>query len=342
MLTIHTPDHALHRGTSELSDGRLRESYECPERVGNVLVHLRKAGLGEIVLADEVGLDVLTGIHSRDYLDFLETAWDSWAAEGRDCDALPFVWPGRGMRRVRPEHIDGQLAYYAFDVGTPITAGTWPAAIAAARVAVSGATRLSGGEPAVFSLCRPPGHHAASDVYGGYCFLNNAAAAAQRLRETGASRVAILDIDYHHGNGSQSIFYDRSDVLFASIHAAPEHDYPYFSGFADERGVGDGEDCNLNIPLPRHTTFDAWAGALDAACSRVERFRADALVVSLGVDTYAGDPISDFLLQSDDYFRAGERIAKVGRPTLFVMEGGYAVDAIGINVVNVLAGFCST
>lgn len=329
----------MHRGTSELSDGRLRESFECPERLDKILSRLSAAGFDELIAPDAGGLDILREIHSEDYLNFLETAWALWTAQGRDCDALPFVWPARGMRQYRPEHIDGQLAYYAFDVGTPITAGTWQAATTAARVAISGAKRLSAGEPAAFALCRPPGHHAARNLFGGYCFLNNAAAAAQQLINNGATRVAILDVDYHHGNGTQSIFYERSDVFFVSIHAAPEMDFPYFTGFADERGAGDGEQFNLNFPLPWETNFEKWFKALDEACQAVQGYEPDALVVSLGVDTYEGDPISNFLLQNDDYLKVGRRIAQLGTPTLFVMEGGYAVDDIGINVVNVLTGF---
>jgi acetoin utilization deacetylase AcuC-like enzyme len=206
-------------------------------------------------------------------------------------------------------------------------------------VALTGAEQLRGGARGAFALCRPPGHHAARDLYGGYCFLNNAAIAAQYLRDHGAARVAILDVDYHHGNGTQDIFYDRADVLFVSLHGDPATEFPYFSGYADEMGAGDGAGFNLNFPLPAGTTFGEWRAALAKALQRVREFGADTLVVSLGVDTYMGDPISSFQLDSPDFTAYGSLIGACGLPTLFVLEGGYAVAEIGINVVNVLCGF---
>ena len=198
---------------------------------------------------------------------------------------------------------------------------------------------MRAGARAAFALCRPPGHHAARDLYGGYCFLNNAAIAAQYLRDHGAARVAILDVDFHHGNGTQDIFYDRADVLFVSLHGDPAEAFPYFSGYADETGAGAGSGCNLNFPLPRATEFAAWRAALETGLARIRAFGPDALVVSLGVDTYAGDPISFFRLQSSDFTAYGGLIASCRVPTVFVLEGGYAVAEVGVNVVNVLAGF---
>jgi acetoin utilization deacetylase AcuC-like enzyme len=188
-------------------------------------------------------------------------------------------------------------------------------------------------------LSRPPGHHAGADFFGGYCFLNNAALAAQHLRDQGAVRVAVLDIDYHHGNGTQSIFYERVDVLFTSIHGDPHTEYPFFLGYADERGAGAGLGFNHNLPLPRGTGFALWSAALQDALDGIQRFGAQALVVSLGVDTFEGDPISGFSLKSADYLRVGQAIAAAGLPTVFVFEGGYAVAEVGVNAVNVLEGF---
>ena len=222
---------------------------------------------------------------------------------------------------------------------TSISHGTWEAARAAADVALTGASQIKEGARAAFALCRPPGHHAARDLYGGYCFLNNAAIAAQYLRDAGAARVAILDVDFHHGNGTQDIFYDRPDVLYISLHGDPAEAFPYFSGFADETGTGAGAGFTLNLPLPPGTKFGAWQDALRAALLRIENFRADALVVSLGVDTFAEDPISFFRLQSADFSTYGRMIGASALPTLFVLEGGYAVGEIGVNVVNVLTGF---
>jgi acetoin utilization deacetylase AcuC-like enzyme len=198
---------------------------------------------------------------------------------------------------------------------------------------------VAAGDRSAYALCRPPGHHAGRAVFGGYCFLNNAALAAQHLLDDGARRVAVLDIDYHHGNGTQDIFYRRADVLFASIHADPRTEYPFYLGHADETGDGAGEGFNLNLPLAAGATSAQWFAALETACIRIAGFGADALVVSLGVDTFAGDPLSRFALQSADFLRIGERIAHLGLPTAFVFEGGYSVAEIGINVVNVLEGF---
>jgi acetoin utilization deacetylase AcuC-like enzyme len=215
---------------------------------------------------------------------------------------------------------------------------TWAAASASADCALSGAAAIASGARAAFALCRPPGHHASHDLYGGYCFLNNAAIAARALQRAGAARVAILDIDNHHGNGTQSIFYRDGSVFFASLHADPHDDYPYFSGHADESGEGDGRDTTINIPLPLGTDYVGWSEALSGFLRRISAYGPDALVVSLGVDIYEGDPISHFRIESDRFASIGEDIGRLGLPTLFAMEGGYAVEAIGLNVARVLAG----
>ena len=338
VLTVFSPDHRLHHGKAELIDGALCPCHERPERADLVHDAVGAAGLGEIMGPEDFGLGPIARVHSPRYLDFLQSAWGAWTAAGRSGDALPLSWAVRGMRQVEPEHIDGRLSFYSFDAGTPITAGTWQAALSAAHVALTGARRLHSGERFVFALCRPPGHHAAADYYGGYCFLNNAAIAAQYLVDGGAARVAILDIDYHHGNGTQSIFYERDDVLFVSIHGDPRQEYPFFLGHADERGSGRGEGCNVNLPLRWQTSAADWLAALDSGLGIIKDFAADALVVSLGLDTFVDDPISQFRLQSADYLAVGAGIAALGLPTLFVLEGGYAVTDLGVNAVNVLIG----
>jgi acetoin utilization deacetylase AcuC-like enzyme len=176
-------------------------------------------------------------------------------------------------------------------------------------------------------------------MYGGYCFFNNAAVVAHHLASAMGAKLTVLDVDYHHGNGTQSIFYDRDDVLVANIHGCPSFEYPHFLGYADEIGAGRGEGFNLNLPLAAASAWDLWGAALETACQRIAAFGPDVVLVSLGVDTYQNDPISSFKLDSPDYLRMGERIAALGKPTLFVMEGGYAVAEIGINAVNVLEGF---
>lgn len=339
MKTIYSEDHRLQDGKAELNDGKLVPCHERPQRADMVLDRVKAVGLGEILAPTAHGREPLARVHADNFLTFLETAWDAWVAEHGAYDALPLNWAVRGMQNREPEVIDGKLSYFSFDAGSPITAGTWRAATASADVALTGVDHLDAGERVVFGLCRPPGHHAAGDYYGGYCFLNNAAIAAQALRDRGLAKVAVLDVDYHHGNGTQTIFYGRDDVFFTSIHGDPRQEFPYFLGYADETGEGAGNGFNQNYPLPWGTGFAPWLAALEDACARIRGFGAQALVVSLGVDTYKGDPISRFKLDCDDYPVIGATIAKLGLPTLFVMEGGYAVEAIGVNAVNVLTGF---
>ena len=339
MKTVYTEDHRLQDGQAELIDGKLLPCFEMPRRADIVLDRVKACGLGSVLEPESFGPKPLARVHDPAFLRFLETAWEAWVAEHGAYDALPLVWPTRGFHPREPEAIDGKLSYFSFDAGTPITAGTWRAACGAANVALTGQSLIAAGERAVFSLCRPPGHHANADSYGGYCFLNNAAIAAQAFLDQGAVRVAVLDIDYHHGNGTQAIFYDRPDVLFASLHGHPAQEFPYFAGYAEEIGIGPGEGFNLNLPLRWGTSFEAWGAALEQACRRIADYAPDALVISLGLDTFEDDPISHFKLKSEDYLRVGARIATLGLPTLFVMEGGYAVDALGVNTVNVLSGF---
>ncbi|MBM3519048.1 MAG: histone deacetylase family protein, partial [Alphaproteobacteria bacterium] len=232
MRTVYAPEHRLQDGKSELIDGKLVPCFECPARAEIVLECVRAANLGALVPPSSHGAAPIAAVHTEHYLRFLESAYGAWRKAHGECDALPLNWPTRGMRQREPEAIDGKLSYFSFDAGTPITAGTWRAATLAAEVALSAGDAVAAGERAAFALCRPPGHHAAADLYGGYCFLNNAAIVAQDFVARGARRVAVLDVDYHHGNGTQSIFYGRSDVLFLSLHADPRHEFPYFLGYA--------------------------------------------------------------------------------------------------------------
>ena len=340
MLTVYSDRHRRHHGHGELIDGQMMPCFEMPRRADIILERVREVGLGEVVEPKAFGLDPVRRVHDAGFVDFLASAWTDWTALGRVNDALPLVWPVPGLRHDRvPDHIDGRLGFYSMDAGVPITAGTWNAVQAAADVALTGAHAVVGGASSAFSLCRPPGHHAAAATMGGYCYLNNAAIAAQYLLDHGCVHVAVLDVDYHHGNGTQAIFYPRRDVLFVSLHADPRVQYPYFLGYADECGVGAGAGYTMNYPLPHGTAWDTYRVALDDACAAIAKDHPAAVVVSLGVDTYEHDPISRFALTSDDFTRLGARIAAIGRPTLFVMEGGYAVDAIGVNTVNVLTGF---
>ncbi len=339
MLTVYSPDHRLQDGRVELIGGDLVPCYEKPERASIVLSRVREVGLGDVVPPKRFGTRPLLRVHDARFLEFLETAWESWVRVHGHKDALPMNWAVRSFRQTVPRAIDGKLGYYCLDAATPITEGTWRAASVAADTALTAASLVAAGERAAFGLTRPPGHHAASDLYGGYCFLNNAAIAAQSLLDGGAARVAILDIDYHHGNGTQSIFYSRGDVLFVSIHGDPTEEFPYFLGYADETGEGKGEGQNVNYPLPWGTEAATWLDALEDGSRRISEFAPDALVVSLGLDTYKDDPISHFRLASDDYLEIGSRIARLELPTVFVLEGGYAIAALGVNAVNVLSGY---
>ena len=339
MKTIYSEDHRLHHPKGELHGGELVTPFEMPRRMEMILERLKAQSFDSPVSPDALDMTPVRKIHDERFLTFLETAWSAWKEEGFTGDALPTVFPARRMRQREPDHIDGKMGYFAMAIETAITEGTWAAACSSAAVAQSAQRIVSGGERTAFALCRPPGHHAASDLYGGYCFLNNAGIAAQGFLDNGAARVAILDVDFHHGNGTQDIFYNRSDVLFASLHGDPMDAFPNFLGFADETGVDAGEGFNFNYPMPPGTPYSVWSDALENACKRTETFGADALVISLGVDTYMHDPISFFKLTSDDFTTYGARIAALGLPTVFVMEGGYAVDDVGVNTVNVLEGF---
>ena len=343
MLTFHNEKHGLHHGKLEMFRGELVPCFEVPDRLNHVLRELRARRLGPVETPPPFGVGTITRVHSPRYVEFLEGAWDEWVAldhANAQRDAIPSFWPIRTFRSdVLPANFQARLGLFSYDAGTPLTSGTWRAARAGADCALAAAKAVAGGERAAFALTRPPGHHAGADFFGGYCFLNNAAIAAQWLRDAGMERVAVLDVDYHHGNGTQAIFYDRPDVFFASVHGDPRTEYPFYLGHADEQGEGAGLGANLNLPLPRGATFAMWRDAMAQALRGIAAFGAQALVVSLGVDTFAGDPVAGFGLQSPDYLRVGEDLAAAGLPTVFVFEGGYAVAEIGVNAVNVLEGF---
>ena len=349
--THHTPDpmkiffshaHSGHAPEFEFFRGERVACFEAPSRAEFVRTALIQSGR---VLTEPMhdSSAVLKQVHAARYLEFLATAWGSWLsldAANATRQPFPSVWPVRSLRSdVQPVNFIAQLGLYSMDNGCPISSGTWAAAKAGADAAVSAALALQAGERAAFCATRPPGHHAGSDFMGGYCFLNNAAIAVQALLNDGCKRVAVLDVDYHHGNGTQSIFYERDDVLFVSLHGDPLTEFPFYLGHADEVGSGAGHGFNLNLPLAAGSTAAQWFAALEAACTRVERHSADALVVSLGLDTFGGDPISTFALLAGDFSRLGARLKLLGLPTVFILEGGYAAAELGSNVANVLDAF---
>ena len=339
MRVIYSEDHRYHFPQAELYFGQFVTPFERPSRVEYILARLKERKFSRIEPPEEFSMKAAQRVHDAGFLQFLEGAWAEWSKVGSRGEIIPSGFPARRMQLRVPANIDGKAGYYALATETAITAGTWTAAKSSAAVVQTAQRIVGAGERSAFALCRPPGHHAARDMYGGYCFLNNAAIAAQMFLDQGAKRVAILDVDFHHGNGTQDIFYRRNDVFFVSLHGRPEDAFPYFLGYADESGEGEGEAFNVNYPMAAGTSFQVWEQALGDALRRISGYGPDALVVSLGVDTFKDDPISFFKLDSDDFRTYGARIEKAKLPTLFVMEGGYAIEAIGVNTVNVLEGF---
>jgi acetoin utilization deacetylase AcuC-like enzyme len=327
--------------------GRAIPCYERPERISAIERALADAGAQRRIPPDEHGLGPIIDVHDPAFVDLLEKVWTDALASGATDGAAPLIpdtflvgplaaggYGGSGTER------PARLGANCLDTATPIVAGTYPAARAAVDVALTAADLVLGGEALAYGLCRPPGHHAARAMYGGYCFFNNAAIVAEHLLRHGAARVAILDVDYHHGNGTQQIFWERGDVLYISLHADPARAFPYFSGHADEVGAEAGLGLTRNFPLPAGTRIDDYAAALEQACAMVADFESDAaLVVSLGFDTFERDPIADLALTTADYARVGSTIAALERPTVLLQEGGYAIDAIGANAVSFLSGF---
>ncbi|MDA0678899.1 MAG: histone deacetylase family protein [Proteobacteria bacterium] len=339
MITVYSDDHNLHCGLLGPRGDAWAPSAESPLRANNVIKSLREQDFGEIIAPKDFGDEKLLRIHEPDYLQFLKNAWVEWEASNeKGSNARPDTFVGAGMRYAETESIVGKLGRYSFDATSPFVAGSWQAIRTSANIALTGAELIRKGERAAFAACRPPGHHATTRYCGGYCYLNNNSLAAQSLIDSGAKRVVILDVDYHHGNGTQTIFYGRNDVLTISLHADPKIEYPFFLGYEDEPGEGQGHGFNINYPLPFGTDWDSYRVVLNYALQEARRFAPDALVVALGLDTFAGDPTTFFEITTADFQRMGAAIGELGLPTLVVLEGGYSVDWIGQNTLNFLTG----
>ncbi|WP_416899037.1 MAG: histone deacetylase family protein [Minwuia sp.] len=337
MQVIYSPVQQDHDPSSFITSGRVAPSPECPERAERFLAAVTGAG-HDVAAPREHGIGPVAAIHPPDYLRFLETAHARWSAlPNPGPEVIPNVHPGRHMV-ARPAHVIGQAGYFMADTACPVGEGTWRAARAAADCAVTAMDLVLDGAGPAYALCRPPGHHAFADMAGGFCFLNNAGIAAARAA-AGGRRVAILDIDVHHGNGTQGIFYRRSDVFFVSVHADPTNYYPFFSGYAGERGEGPGEGYNLNLPQAHGTGDDGYLEAIAEGLGAVARYGADLLVLSLGLDPQENDPLGVLKVTTEGFRKAGARVAGARLDTLIVQEGGYLCDELGANLAAFLDGF---
>ncbi|MEM7329731.1 MAG: histone deacetylase family protein [Pseudomonadota bacterium] len=337
MRSFFSNHQTAHAPTRELQNGALVPHAESQARVDAVLREFTT-----LESPHDFGLAPILAVHDADYVDFLRSAHDEWIAAGRSGDAFPYAFPVRYRRRLDLTRIDAKLGQYSFDCGTPVAAGTWQAVYWNAQTALSALDAVLRGQPSAFALCRPPGHHAGRNYMGGYSYLNNVAIAAEHACQAGLGKLAILDVDYHHGNGTQDIFYQRGDVLTISLHADPKADYPFYWGHADEQGEDAGRGYNLNLPMPRGTDWVSYQKTLTEAIERIRLFQPEMLIVAYGADTYAGDPISFFDIETTDYARMARQIAALDLPTLICMEGGYAIEALGANISAFLSGFQSS
>ncbi len=337
MKIIYSDKHAQHDPQTFVVRGVKQRSAEQPERATRLLTAATGAG-HEITAPKEFGPGPAASVHTPDYLDFLQTAAREWAKlPGASDEVVPNVHPAR-QPATYPKGLTGRAGWHQVDMGCPIGPHTWDAALAATEVATTAAELVLSGTREAYALCRPPGHHAYADMAGGFCFLNNTAIAAQRLR-TKHARVAVLDVDVHHGNGTQGIFYTRADVLTVSIHADPDYYYPYFWGHAHEIGESAGRGCNLNLPLPLGSADAPWLAAGDTALARIRAFAPTALVVALGLDASESDPLQGLKVTGAGFHAMASKIAQLGLPTVLVQEGGYLGDDLGRNLVQFLAGF---
>lgn len=338
MKAVYSEAHQGHDPQFFLVRGVVKKTTEQPERALRLLSGLER-GRHSIVPAQAFGAGPRARVHSADYLMFLEHAYAEWQALGDSgTEMIPNIHPMRHQGVSYPTGIVGKLGWHTADTACPIGPGTYDAVCASADVSVTAAQMVLDGDDTVYALCRPPGHHAYADMAGGFCYLNNSAIAAAHLRQR-HERVAILDVDVHHGNGTQGIFYDRADVLTVSIHADPSRYYPFYVGYAHERGAGAGLGANLNIPLPLGTGDDDYMGALETATRTIRAFAPGALVVALGLDASEADPLQGLKITTAGFRRIGEALARIGLPTVLVQEGGYLSDILGVNLASVLAGY---
>ena len=344
MKAVYTPAHLRHDPRVELEDSVAHSPWEHTGRGEVIREALAADPRFEIVGPRDWGTSPITAVHDPGLHSFIESAWGEYqVAVGPTREVVPDIFQMDGLRNkmtpaTEPAAVQGRLGWWSFEITTPLTEGTYEAARGAVDTALTAMQFVLDGERAAYGLCRPPGHHATSSLYGGYCFFNNAAIVAHHVASTTGVKVAVLDVDYHHGNGTQEIFYDRDDVMYVSLHGDPARAYPYAIGHLDETGTGRGLGSNVNIPLPARTNDDAYLAALAPALERISAFGAQLLVVSLGLDTFVTDPICDLSLTTAGFGRCGAAVAELGLPTVVLQEGGYDLEHLGANAVSWLSG----
>ena len=334
MRLFFDPRQLAHAPSQELHNGAFVPYAETPARAQALC-----SAAYATEAPDDHGDAPILRVHDAGYIAYLKTAHARWVAAGRPGDVLGYVWPVVRRRALNLNRIDALAGRYSMDSSTPLTADSWMSAYWSTQCALSALDAVLAGDKVAVGLCRPPGHHAGPDYLGGYCFINQAAVAAQAARDAGIKRVAILDIDYHHGNGTQDIFWARGDVFYASVHADPATDFPFYWGHADETGEGEGAGTTLNLPLPQGTEIETFRAAQTTALEAIARFNPGLLIVSFGSDTFEGDPIANFALKTNDYAVLAKDILEAGYPTVILTEGGYAVDKLGENLARFLSGF---
>lgn len=344
MNIYYSEAHRAHHPPFEIFDGGKRVEYlENPDRMDRILTALRHTDWAEMIEPAEFGLDPIIAVHDRDYISFLASCWTEWLSSDPEAAAapeknvfLPATFALRRRPRV-PGTLLGRAGYYIMDLSACIVEATYNAALVSANCALSAARSIAENATNAFALCRPPGHHAGRDYAGGYCFINNAAVAANWLSRK--DKTAVLDIDYHAGNGTQDIFYERNDALTISIHADPDFEYPHYIGYADETGTGAGHGFHRNFPLPKETDDALYLSTLDEALKLIRDFAPGYLILSAGMDTFAGDPLGKFQISRDGFGHIGKKIAALNIPTAVIMEGGYANAELGENTVTLLENF---
>jgi len=344
MKVVYTPAHLLHDPHTEIEKGTVHSPFEHIGRGEIIREVLSADSRFDLLLPTEWGIDPINALHDPGLHRFLTTAWQEYQDAIAPCrEVTPEVFYSQALRNkmslgTEPASISGRLGWWCFETTTPLTVGTYEAARGAVDVAMSATKIVLDGAKNSYGLCRPPGHHATTDLYGGYCFFNNAAIAAHHVASTTGTKVTVLDVDYHHGNGTQQIFYERDDVQFVSLHGDPERAYPYFTGYIDEVGSGKGRGSTLNVPLAARTDDDSYVKSLERACESIKKFGPSMIIVSLGLDTFITDPISDLALTTPGYDRCGALVGALGLPTVVLQEGGYDVNALGVNVQSWLHG----